>query len=52
MTRAERRRAIRSKAKELLYDEYNKDNYPKLSRQERKKVAKKDAQMEIRGYVD
>jgi hypothetical protein len=39
MNRAERRRKQREKAKELLYDEFNKENYPKLSRQERKTLA-------------
>lgn len=43
MYRAKRRRIIRSKYKELLYNEYNKENYKRKSRQERKAMAKKKA---------
>lgn len=47
MDRAEKRRKQRKKAKELLYGEFNKENHPKLSRQERKALAK-DKAKEVR----
>jgi hypothetical protein len=48
MKRAKRRRKLREGAKELLYDKYNKENYPELSRQERKKLAR----VEVEGELD
>jgi len=47
MTRAERRREFRKIKKELFHEKYNKDKYPKLSRQERKSLAEEEALREI-----
>ena len=44
MYRAKRRRWKRKKAKELLHEEFTKDNYIELSRQERKNLAKEKAE--------
>jgi len=51
MFRAERRRKVREKAKDFLCGEFNKENYPKLSRQERKKLAKQKAKEVINKWM-
>jgi len=49
MYRAQRRRIIRDKMKELLYEEYNKDKYPHSSRAKRKEMAWEEAENIIKG---
>jgi hypothetical protein len=48
MNRAGRRREFRNEWKNLFYNEFNKENYPRKSRQERKTLAKE----KVRGELD
>jgi len=43
MTRSRIRRSIRNTTKKLLLKKYTKENYPGLSRQKRKQLAKEEA---------